>query len=130
MILESALWSAVRALEEQMMLAQRIVVRARKGNHNRAVQLFEQRARDAEARSSAQLCLKSQFSTASPPDVRRGFASPVVDQKCWGFAPRPGFAQNSLGQRPYEGHSPPFVVSVGGRSPAAHQVAKPPQKDF
>ena len=61
-MLEVALWSAVRALEEQMMLAQRIVERARKANHKRAVQVFEQRARDAEAHSSTirQLLLRNQ----------------------------------------------------------------------
>ncbi len=60
-MLEVALWSAVRALEEQMMLAQRIVERARKGNHNRAVQVFEKRAQEAEAHSSAirQLLLRN-----------------------------------------------------------------------
>lgn len=47
-MLETALWSAVRALEEQMMLARRIVERARKSNHTRAAKLFEQRAREAE----------------------------------------------------------------------------------
>ena len=52
-MLEAALWSAVRALEEQMMLARRIVERARSHNHNRAVDTFEKRARDAEAHSSA-----------------------------------------------------------------------------
>ncbi len=35
-MLEMALWSAVRALEEQMILAKRIVERARKANHTRA----------------------------------------------------------------------------------------------
>jgi len=52
-MLEVALWSAVRALEEQMMLARRIVERARKSNHLNAVHTFEQRAREAEAHSSA-----------------------------------------------------------------------------
>ncbi|HYV11643.1 MAG TPA: chemotaxis protein CheB [Pyrinomonadaceae bacterium] len=50
-MLEVALWSAVRALEEQMMLAQRIVVRARKANHERAAIMFERRAREAEHHS-------------------------------------------------------------------------------
>lgn len=51
-MLEVALWSAVRALEEQMMLAKRIVVRARNANHKRAATLFERRAREAEEHSS------------------------------------------------------------------------------
>ncbi len=52
-MLEIALWSAVRALEEQMILAKRIVERARKANQTRAVQMFERRAREAEEHSSA-----------------------------------------------------------------------------
>jgi two-component system chemotaxis response regulator CheB len=52
-MIESALWSAVRALEEQMILARRIVERARKANHTRAVASFEERAREAEEHSSA-----------------------------------------------------------------------------
>jgi len=51
-MLEVALWSAVRALEEKMILARRIVERARKSNHHRAVELFETRAREAEEHSS------------------------------------------------------------------------------
>src|ERR1044072_8559223 len=45
-MLEVALWSAVRALEEQMMLAKRIGERARKANQTRAATTFERRARD------------------------------------------------------------------------------------
>lgn len=52
-MLEVALWSAVRALEEQMILARRIIQRAQKANHTRAVESFEKRAREAEAHSSA-----------------------------------------------------------------------------
>ena len=52
-MLEVALWSAVRALEEQMILAKRIVERARRSNHTQAMLTFEKRARDAEAHSSA-----------------------------------------------------------------------------
>ena len=52
-MLEVALWSAVRALEEQMMLAKRIVERARSSNHERAARTFERRAREAEEHSSA-----------------------------------------------------------------------------
>lgn len=51
-MLEVALWSAVRALEEQMLLAKRIIERARKANHMRAVRMFEKRAEQAEASSS------------------------------------------------------------------------------
>ncbi|HKY41820.1 MAG TPA: chemotaxis protein CheB [Pyrinomonadaceae bacterium] len=61
-MLEVALWSAVRALEEQMMLAKRIVERARKSNHQRAASLFEKRAHDAEEHSMVirQLLLSAQ----------------------------------------------------------------------
>jgi len=51
-MLEVALWSAVRALEEQMILAKRIVERSRKSKHDRAAQVFEKRAREAEEHSS------------------------------------------------------------------------------
>ncbi len=51
-MLEVALWSAVRALEEQIVLAKRIVERARRGQHERAARMFERRARDAEEHSS------------------------------------------------------------------------------
>jgi len=51
-MLEVALWSAVRALEEQMMLAKRIVERARKSNHERAAITFARRALEAEEHSS------------------------------------------------------------------------------
>lgn len=73
-MLEVALWSAVRALEEQMMLAQRIVERARKGNQPRAVALFERRAREAEAHSSAikQLLLS---------DQKADIAEPLIDDR-------------------------------------------------
>lgn len=52
-MLEIALWSAVRALEERIILAKRIIERARKANQTRAVRLFERRAREAEEHSSA-----------------------------------------------------------------------------
>jgi two-component system chemotaxis response regulator CheB len=52
-MLEIALWSAVRALEEQMILAKRIIDRARKANKTRAVRMFERRAQEAEEHSSA-----------------------------------------------------------------------------
>ena len=51
-MLEVALWSAVRALEEQMILAKRIVDRSRRANRMRAASVFERRARDAERNSS------------------------------------------------------------------------------
>lgn len=51
-MLEIALWSAVRALEEQMILAKRIVERSRRANQMRTAHLFEKRAQEAEAHSS------------------------------------------------------------------------------
>ncbi|HEY4426223.1 MAG TPA: chemotaxis protein CheB [Pyrinomonadaceae bacterium] len=51
-MLEVALWSAVRALEEQTVLAKRIIERARKANHHRAARMFEKRVREAEEHSS------------------------------------------------------------------------------
>jgi two-component system, chemotaxis family, protein-glutamate methylesterase/glutaminase len=61
-MLEVALWSAVRALEEQMILAKRIIERARRANQTRAVRMFERRAQEAEEHSSAirQLLLRGQ----------------------------------------------------------------------
>lgn len=61
-MLEVALWSAVRALEEKMVLAKRIVECARKANHMRAAAIFERRAREAEEHSSVlrELLLTSQ----------------------------------------------------------------------
>lgn len=47
-MLEVALWSAVRALEEQVVLAKRIMERARKAQNHRAATMFEKRAREAE----------------------------------------------------------------------------------
>jgi len=51
-MLEVALWSAVRALEEQVVLAKRIMERAKKSQNNLAVRMFEKRAREAEEHSS------------------------------------------------------------------------------
>lgn len=51
-MVEEALWSAVRALEEQMVLANRIVERARRANHMRAAKVFEKRAQQAKEHSS------------------------------------------------------------------------------
>lgn len=51
-MLEVALWSAVRALEEQIVLAKRIMERAQKSQNNRAARMFEKRAREAEENSS------------------------------------------------------------------------------
>jgi two-component system chemotaxis response regulator CheB len=61
-MLEAALWSAVRALEERMILARRIVERARRSNQMRAAQIFERRVREAEEQSAAirQLLLSSE----------------------------------------------------------------------
>ena len=51
-MIETALWSAVRALEEQIILAKRIIERARRTNLTRAVQKYEKRAQEAEDHSS------------------------------------------------------------------------------
>ena len=51
-MLEMALWSAVRALEEQMMLARRIVDRARKADQTQTARTFEKRAEEAQRNSS------------------------------------------------------------------------------
>jgi len=51
-MLEVALWSAVRALEEQMILAKRIGERARRANRLKAAKSFEKRAQEAEEHSS------------------------------------------------------------------------------
>jgi hypothetical protein len=51
-MLEVALWSAVRALEEQMILARRIGERARRANQLKAAKSFERRAQEAEEHSS------------------------------------------------------------------------------
>lgn len=51
-MLEVALWSAVRALEEQMILAKRIGERARRANQLKAAKSFERRAQEAEEHSS------------------------------------------------------------------------------
>jgi len=51
-MLEIALWSAVRALEEKMILTRRIVERARRANQLRAASLFERRAEAAERNSN------------------------------------------------------------------------------
>lgn len=50
-MLEVALWSAVRALEEQMMLSRRIVERARRANRTQSAAMFEKRAQEAEENS-------------------------------------------------------------------------------
>jgi len=51
-MLEVALWSAVRALEEKMILANRIVERARTANQTRAAMIFQRRAEEAERNSN------------------------------------------------------------------------------
>jgi two-component system chemotaxis response regulator CheB len=68
-MLEEALWSAVRALEEQMVLAKRIVDRARRSNQLRAAQTFERRARKAEEHSSVirQLLLQDEKGDIAEP---------------------------------------------------------------
>ena len=73
-MLEVALWSAVRALEEQMMLARRIGERARKANHQRAAMMFEKRAREAEGHSSIirELLLSAQKADIGDPVLQTG----------------------------------------------------------
>jgi two-component system, chemotaxis family, protein-glutamate methylesterase/glutaminase len=73
-MLEVALWSAVRALEEQMMLARRIVERARKSNYTQAVEKFEKRARQAEENSSVirRLLLATEKGDIADPVVQTG----------------------------------------------------------
>jgi two-component system, chemotaxis family, protein-glutamate methylesterase/glutaminase len=51
-MLDVALWSAVRALEEQSVLPKRIFERARKANQAHAAKLFEKRAEEAETHGS------------------------------------------------------------------------------
>ncbi|HVF23424.1 MAG TPA: chemotaxis protein CheB [Pyrinomonadaceae bacterium] len=73
-MLEMALWSAVRALEEQMILAKRIVARARKANHVRSAETFERRAEEAERNSSVlrKLLLGNEKSAIAEPIIRNG----------------------------------------------------------
>lgn len=73
-MLEVALWSAVRALEEQMILARRIVERARKANHTRAANMFERRAQQAEENSAIirQLLLGNEKGDIADPVIERG----------------------------------------------------------
>lgn len=49
--LESALWAALRALEEQGSLARRLTARAREQGHRLSADRFSQQAEDAEARA-------------------------------------------------------------------------------
>ena len=51
-MLEMALWSAVRALEEQIILSKRVIERSRKANLTRAVERFEKRVQEAQEHSS------------------------------------------------------------------------------
>lgn len=46
--LETALWSALRALEENVAMAQRMAARARKSNHHLSAARYEERARETE----------------------------------------------------------------------------------
>jgi two-component system, chemotaxis family, protein-glutamate methylesterase/glutaminase len=73
-MLEVALWSAVRALEEQMMLAQRIGERARQANQHRAAMRFEERAETAKAHTSVlrQLLLSGQKGDIAEPLFQGG----------------------------------------------------------
>lgn len=73
-MLEMALWSAVRALEEQMILARRIVDRARKANHPRAAETFERRAEEAERNSAVlrELLLGNEKGAITEPVIQNG----------------------------------------------------------
>ena len=75
-MLETALWSAVRALEEQMILANRIVERARRSNHFRAATTFERRAQEARRSSSMirELLLGNEKSDIAEPELHDGNA--------------------------------------------------------
>ena len=68
-MLEFALWSAVRALEEQTVLAKRIVERARNSSRSGVVSFFERRAREAEEHCSLirQLLLTQQKDDIAEP---------------------------------------------------------------
>jgi two-component system, chemotaxis family, protein-glutamate methylesterase/glutaminase len=50
--LETALWTAFRALEERAALARRLLERAKAGGHNYAVTRFAEQAREAEERAA------------------------------------------------------------------------------
>ena len=73
-MLEVALWSAVRALEEKMILAKRIAERSRKANHLRAAKSFERRAREAEEHTAMlrQLLLSEQKGEMADEVVQAG----------------------------------------------------------
>lgn len=73
-MLDVALWSAVRALEEQMILAKRIVERARQANNFRAMATFERRAHEAEVHSAMirQLLLTEQKGDIAEPILETG----------------------------------------------------------
>lgn len=74
-MLEEALWSAVRALEEQMVLANRIVERARKANQMRAVRMFEKRAQEAKEHSALirQLLLSAEKGDIGEPVMQTSY---------------------------------------------------------
>lgn len=73
-MLEVALWSAVRALEEQAVLARRIVERSRKANHHRVATLFERRVQEAETHSTMirQVLLSAEKGTIGDPALETG----------------------------------------------------------
>ena len=73
-MLEVALWSAVRALEEQTVLAKRIIERARKANQHRTARLFEKRAQEAEAHGSVirDLLLRAEKGDIAEPVLETG----------------------------------------------------------
>jgi two-component system, chemotaxis family, protein-glutamate methylesterase/glutaminase len=73
-MLEIALWSAVRALEEKSVLAKRIVERAHKANHIHAARAFAKRAEEAEAHGSMirQLLLNAEKGDIGEPSLETG----------------------------------------------------------
>jgi two-component system chemotaxis response regulator CheB len=75
-MLEIALWSAVRALEEQTVLARRIVERARRANHMRAAKTFEKRIREAEVHSSI---IRQSLLSAQKGDIAESETATVKD---------------------------------------------------
>lgn len=50
---DSALWAAVRTLEENAALARRLAIRAREQNHSHSARRYEERAREAEGQALA-----------------------------------------------------------------------------
>jgi two-component system chemotaxis response regulator CheB len=73
--LEAALWSALRATEESVGLAERLARRARKNGHQGAARRFERRIRSAEARAA--LIRRVLLNKELPSDLEAAAASAV-----------------------------------------------------